>query len=114
AEALSELADVTVAFRGVRAPVESARYQVLAIDPCTPSAADHGDDNATRGLNPLPHVSYCRRLRAFARERGRSYDVVLEKGWRLSGFLVTAFGRQGRPGAVIENDARFWCESLGS
>ena len=114
AEALSELADVTVAFRGVRAPVEAARYQVLAIDPCARSAADHGDDNATRGLNPLPHVSYCRRLHAFARERARSYDVVLEKGWRLSGFLVAAFGRQGRPGAVIENDARFWSEPLGS
>lgn len=113
AEALSDLTDVTVAFRDIRAPVETARYRVLAIDPGARCAVDHGDDNATRGLNPVPHFSYCRRLQAFARERATSYDVVLEKGWRLSGFLVAAFRRQGRPGAVIENVAHLWSQPLG-
>jgi glycosyltransferase involved in cell wall biosynthesis len=113
AEALSDLADVTIAFRGIRTPVETTRYRVLAIDPGSRGAPDYGDDNATRGLNPVRHFSYCRRLQAFARKRATSYDVVLEKGWRLSGLLVAAFGLQGRPGAVIENVAQFWSQPLG-
>jgi glycosyltransferase involved in cell wall biosynthesis len=113
AEAMSEFADVTVAFRSIRGPIEAARYRVVAIEPRGRGATGDRDDNATRGLNPLPHVVYCRRLWGFAKERARSYDLVLEKGWRLSGFLVAAFRRQGLPGALIENDARFWSEPLG-
>jgi glycosyltransferase involved in cell wall biosynthesis len=113
AEAMSEFADVTVAFRSIREPIEGARYRAVAIEARGRRATADRDDNATRGLNPLPHLSYCRRLRAFAKERAKSYDLVLEKGWRLSGFLVAAFGSQGLPGALIENDARFWSEPLG-
>jgi hypothetical protein len=38
---------------------------------------------------------------------------VLEKGWRLSGYLSTAFGQLGIPGVLIENDARCWSEPIG-
>lgn len=113
AEALSEFADVTVAFRSIREPIEVGRYSVVAIEPRARRGSDHADDNATRGLNPWPYAAYCRRLWSFARKRAGSHDLLLEKGWRLSGFLVAAFARQGLPGALIENDARFWSEPLG-
>jgi glycosyltransferase involved in cell wall biosynthesis len=37
---------------------------------------------------------------------------VLEKGWRLSGFLSSAFRSEGVPAVLVENDIRFWTEPL--
>ncbi|MGE0813593.1 MAG: glycosyltransferase family 4 protein [Vicinamibacterales bacterium] len=108
AEALAEWADVTVAFRTLLDPVESLRVRALALDPSAPSGGDLGDDNAMRGLRPVAHLAYCRRLRAFARAAADSFDVVLEKGWRLSGWLAAAATRAGVPGLVVENDVRLW------
>ena len=70
------------------------------------------DDNATRGLYPWQHILYCRTLSSFSRQQASSYDVVLEKGWRLSGYLLDGFRRKGVPGVLIENDVRFWTEPL--
>ncbi len=65
-----------------------------------------------RGLNPLAYLSYLNRIRAFARRFSTSYDVVLEKGWRLSGYLSRAFAAQGTPSVLVENDTRHWSEPV--
>src|SRR5262245_43263127 len=114
ASALSQWADVTVAFRSIQEPVTTGKYKVIAIQPHTRTPSDAKDDNATRGLHPLRHISYCRRLWSFCQREAGSYDVVLEKGWRLSGYLLDGFGRKGIPGVLIENDVRRWTEPLTS
>jgi len=40
--------------------------------------------------------------------------VVLEKGWRLSGYLLDAFRYSGVPGVLIENNVHFWSEPLSN
>jgi glycosyltransferase involved in cell wall biosynthesis len=111
ANALSQWADVTVAFRSIQEPVHTSKYSVIAIEPnaAVPVAKD---DNATRGLHPLQHVSYCRRLWSFSEQQANSYDVVLEKGWRLSGYLLDGFRRRGVPGVLVENNVHHWSEPL--
>jgi len=112
AEALSEWADVTVAFRRVLVPAVSSSYRVMQIDPGPPQTSSHKDDNATRGLRPIDHLAYCRTVWSFGKRHAKSFDVVLEKGWRLSGLLSAAFRSGGVPGIVVENDARFWTEPV--
>jgi glycosyltransferase involved in cell wall biosynthesis len=110
AEALGEFADVTLAFRHA-AQREVAGRRVLTIEPGGGSG-EAADDVAYRGLNPVAHLVYLRRLAAFAHDRDRSFDVVLEKGWRLSGTLLAAFRRRGVPGILVENDIRSWSGSI--
>jgi len=111
AAALGTMADVTLAFR--RGPEGSGDgYRVIAIEPGPPPGAGAVDDVAARGLDPLRHLAYVRRLRAFARARAGDFDVVLEKGWRLSGALLAAFRRHGVPGVLVENDVRWWAEPV--
>lgn len=110
AEALRPLADVTLAFRRIPA---GAAPGVVAIEPDGADAAGAADDVAHRGLDPLAHLAYLRRLRAFARAWAPRVDVVLEKGWRLSGALAAAFRRHGVPGVLVENDVHAWSEPIG-
>ena len=110
AEALGEFADVTLAFRQA-AEREVNGQRVLAIEPGGIDG-EPVDDVAYRGLNPLGHLAYLRRLSGFARQWGPRFDVVLEKGWRLSGTLLAAFGRQGVPGLLVENDIRAWSGTI--
>ena len=112
ATALSERADVTVAFRSISEPVHTNNYNVIAIEPYKTVSGQIKDDNATRGVHPMRHIAYCRRLRSFSEQHASSYDVVLEKGWRLSGYLVDSFRRKGVPGVLIENNVHFWSEPL--
>jgi glycosyltransferase involved in cell wall biosynthesis len=112
AEALSQWADVTVAFRRILRPVDSDAYRVVSIEPDAAGGTVHRDDNATRGFHPLQHLRYCRRLWSFARKEAGSFDVVFEKGWRLSGLLSQAFCHNGVPGILVENDVRLWTEPL--
>lgn len=110
AAALAPHAEVALAFR--RASADAAPdHRVLAIEPSA-GPADARDDVAARGLSPLAHLAYLRRLDAFARRWAPTFDVVLEKGWRLSGALARAFARHGVPGVLVENDARVWAEPL--
>jgi D-inositol-3-phosphate glycosyltransferase len=51
-------------------------------------------------------------LQRFAATSANSFDLVLEKGWRLSGVLLAAFRRHGVPGILIENDVRHWGEPI--
>src|SRR5215831_11104837 len=112
AEALSECADVTVAFKSILEPSVTDKYRVVAIKPENVNGRHFEDDVATRGLNPFSHLCYLRTIRAFARRHASSYDVVLEKGWRLSGYLSRAFVLQGTPSVLVENDVRRWSEPL--
>jgi glycosyltransferase involved in cell wall biosynthesis len=111
ADALSQFADVTLAFRQV-SQREFHTPGILAIEPGGGDDSDPVDDVARRGLNPLDHLAYVRRLAAFAREHGPRFDVVLEKGWRLSGTLASVFRRVGVPGVLVENDVRPWWEPI--
>ena len=112
AAALAEWVDVTVAFRNLAEPPGAAAYQVVAIEPPRESSAAARDDVATRGLNPLHHWRYLRTLKQFAADSAETYDLVLEKGWRLSGYLAREFSRRGTPAVLVENDARHWSEPI--
>jgi glycosyltransferase involved in cell wall biosynthesis len=114
AEALSEWADVTVAFRRILEPIDTNRFKVVALEPWQSNPSGHVDDNGARGLHPLRHLAYCRTVWTFAGDQAGAFDVVLEKGWRLSGLLARACRRAGVPAAVVENDVRLWTEPLDS
>jgi glycosyltransferase involved in cell wall biosynthesis len=86
----------------------------MAIEPHAGYDTGGQDDVATRGLNPLFHLAYLHALRSFARQWAGAYDLVLEKGWRLSGLLAVAFRRRGVPAVLVENDVRCWSEPLGN
>ncbi len=111
-EALSAWTDVTVAFRTLREPFATETFQVIAIEPQGAGGGSRRDDVAARGLNPFSHLAYLNVLRHFARQWAGSFDVVLEKGWRLSGCLAVAFRAHGVPGVLVENDVRNWHEPL--
>lgn len=113
AEALSEWADVTVAFRHVAEAPGAVPYRVESIVDARDAVAVR-DDVAARGLNPLSHLAYMRVLRDYAARSAPGFDVVLEKGWRLSGYLAGQFQRHGVRSLLIENDARIWNEPVRS
>jgi glycosyltransferase involved in cell wall biosynthesis len=113
AAALARCADVTVAFRSVREPPAPEGFTLITIDPSGTEVGAARDDVAFRGLDPRPHLSYLRNLQRFAAASAGSFDLVLEKGWRLSGVLLAAFRRHGVPGVLIENDVHHWSEPLG-
>ena len=112
ASALSQWADVTIAFRSSREAFTTEKFRVITIEPQVEIADQAQDDVTARGLNPLSHLSYLRTLYGFASRWASSFDLVLEKGWRLSGWLLAAFRRQGTPGVLVENDVRYWSEPL--
>jgi glycosyltransferase involved in cell wall biosynthesis len=113
AAALGRWADVTVAFRSLREPLTPAGFDLMTIDPPGAETAAASDDVAFRGLDPRAHLSYLCTLHRFAGEWANSFDLVFEKGWRLSGVLLAAFRRHGVPGVLIENDVRHWGEPIG-
>jgi len=112
AQAMSQCADVTVAFRTIPQTVAPRGFKIIAIDDAGSSRTATRDDVAVRGLNPFAHAAYLRNVRRFAAQAARSYDVVFEKGWRFSGYLAREVMRQGTPSGVIENDVRYWNEPL--
>jgi glycosyltransferase involved in cell wall biosynthesis len=112
AQAMSQWADVTVAFRTIPEAVPPGGFRVTAIANSGSSGAATRDDVAVRGLNPFAHAAYLREVRRFAAEAARSYDVIFEKGWRFSGYLAREVMRRGTPSALIENDVRYWNEPL--
>jgi glycosyltransferase involved in cell wall biosynthesis len=98
----------------MREPVKAEGYDVIAIEPQAEGegAGSRADDVTAEGLNPVTHLAYLRLLRSFARQWANSFDVVLEKGWRLSGSLSAAFRAHGVPGVLVENDVRYWSEPV--
>jgi glycosyltransferase involved in cell wall biosynthesis len=112
ARAMSEWADVTVAFRGIAEPVVGEAFKVISIEEVQPSAHGVTDDVAIRGLNPFVHMNYLHGLRRFAAQVAGTYDIIFEKGWRFSGYLSYQVARYGGRAALIENDCRHWNEPL--
>lgn len=110
ANALSAYADVTVAFRNISEPVTGTSFSTCEIYPTSDIDESARDDVAARGLNPFAHLADLRTLKAFADTASDRYDLILEKGWRLSGYLSTLALQRGTPAVLIENDARFWNE----
>ena len=113
AEALTEFVDVTVAFRQLAEPFSSTAFEITSILPEVQTAGAR-DDVAARGLNPFAHWSDLKAIDRFAKETRGKYDLVMEKGWRLSGYLARAFHESGTPSVLIENDARFWNDPIST
>jgi len=90
AGALGELADTTVAFRGVLEPVAGSNFSVLEIEPGGNRTKTAVDDAALRGVGYREFAEYLGALRRFCQQRLTGFDIVLEKSWLLSG-LVTAW-----------------------
>lgn len=101
AHALSEWADVTVAFRRVADDHLPPGLRVLEIEPGNRSART--DDAAMRGIGYGEFFRFMRALRRFVREDLRPFDVVLEKSWLLSGCVSAACRRRGQLGVPVEN-----------
>ena len=104
ARALSEKADVTVAFRrSLETPDEPFRVVELQ-----PGEAPRGavDDAAVRGTGVADLWRYLGDLRRFV--RAHDFDVVLEKSWLFSGTLGVLYKKRGIPAAVVENVVRVW------
>jgi glycosyltransferase involved in cell wall biosynthesis len=101
ARALSEWADVTVAFRRVADEKPPEKIRVLEIQP-SQGAAGH-DDAATRGVGYAEFYSYVQTLRRFAERELKPFDVVLEKSWLLSGYVSAICRKRGQLGVPIEN-----------
>ncbi len=101
ASALSQWADVTVAFRRLAEKHAPRNVKLLEIQPG--GVVSTVDDTATRGIGYGDFLRYLLDLRAFAKRELGSFDVVLEKSWLLSG-CVSAFCRsRGQLGVPVEN-----------
>jgi glycosyltransferase involved in cell wall biosynthesis len=112
AEALSQWADVTVAFRSVLEPIISKNYEVVEIEPQRERLRHQVDDAAVRGIDLREFIDYIGSLKRFVADRLPSYDIIFEKSWLLSGYVVALCQRRGPPGIVIENVVRVWNEPL--
>ena len=101
AQALSEWADVTVAFRRVADDSRPEKVRVLEIQPGDQAATT--DDAAMRGIGYGDFYQFMRALHRFARQDLREFDVVLEKSWLLSGYVSAMCRKRGQLGVPIEN-----------
>ena len=99
--ALSQWADVTIAFRRVVDQIRPAGVRVLEIEPS--NAVAGVDDAAMKGMGYGQFFSTMRTLRAFVDQELASFDVVLEKSWLLSGYISALCLRRGQLGVPIEN-----------
>lgn len=101
AAALSELADVTVAFRRVADRERPKGMRVIEIEPGDAAAAT--DDAAMRGIGYGDFLRFVRTLRHFANTELEGFDVVLEKSWLLSGYVSSLCRRRGQLAVPVEN-----------
>ena len=112
AAALSQWANVTVAFRSVLEPITPQNYGVVEIEPGMGRLRHRVDDAAVRGMGLREFIDYLGSLKRFVANELPSYDIVLEKSWLLSGYVVALCQHRGIPGVVIENVVRVWNEPL--
>jgi len=101
---LAEHADVTVAFRdGAEGGPPGVR--VLEIEPNRRSAHhdDLRDDAALRGVGYADFLRYMRSLRRFVDSTTGRFDIVLEKGWLLSGYASCRYRSASIPSIPVEN-----------
>ncbi len=102
ARALSRHADMSVAFRRAPEPAATEPFSVLEIQPTAPGVTTP-DDAALRGVGFGEFAAYLAALRRLVLDRLSAFDVVLEKGWLLSGFLSRHCRRVGIPAVPVEN-----------
>jgi glycosyltransferase involved in cell wall biosynthesis len=100
ASALSEWADVTVAFRRIADPNPPKDLRVLEIQP---QAAAATVDDAAPSAGYLPFAQFLRDLRNFAARELPRFDVVLEKSWLLSGYVSSLCTSRGQLAIPVEN-----------
>lgn len=103
AHALSEWADVTVAFRRVLEPVADCAVRVLEIEPGAARHARPVDDAAVRGIGYREFAVYLRAIRRFVDQHLGAFDAVLEKSWPLSGYISDVCRRRGIVAVPVEN-----------
>ena len=111
AAALGQWADVTVAFRSLREPLTPAGFDLMTIDP--PGLGSTRPATTSRSAASIPGRICPILYWGFAAKWANAFDLLFEKGWRLSGVLLAAFRRHGVPGILIENDVRHWGEPIG-
>lgn len=112
AEALSQWANVTVAFCRVFESISPNGYDVVEIGPASGEYPNLVDDAAVRDMSIRQFISYLRSLRQFVEERLGSYDIVLEKSWLLSGYVAALCQARGIPAVAVENILRIWNRPL--
>ena len=104
ATALSEYADVTVAFRRELDQSRQHGLNVLEIDPPkTGQVKTVLDDAAVRGVSVSEFARYAMLLRRFARRELKRFDLVFEKSWTLSGLVSAECRKIGVPAITVEN-----------
>jgi glycosyltransferase involved in cell wall biosynthesis len=101
AGALSQWADVTLAFNRVAQASVPPDLRVLEIQPG--AAAATIDDAAMKGAGYGAFFGFLRKLRRFVDTELTSYDIVLEKSWLLSGYVSSVCRARGQLGVPIEN-----------
>jgi glycosyltransferase involved in cell wall biosynthesis len=101
ARALSEFADVTVAFHRIADPEPPADIKVLEINPAM--RARTLDDAAMRGIGYGLFAGFISRLNRLVDNDLAAFDIVLEKSWLLSGFVSVRCQKRGQLGVPIEN-----------
>jgi len=101
ARSLSRWADVTVAFRRIADAQRPSDLRVLEIEPG--DAAEKVDDASMRGVSLGEFARFMGALRRFADTQLRTFDVVLEKSWLLSGYVSARCVARGQLGVPIEN-----------
>ena len=101
AGALSRQADVTVAFRRLAERIELDGVKTVEIQGGGTTGSP--DDAATSGIGYREFLQYLQALRRFSAETLRSFDIVLEKSWLLSGYLSSLSRKRGQLGVPIEN-----------
>lgn len=101
AAALTEFADVCVAFRRiVEGPIPPG---IQAMEISKRAAGNRPDDSATSGMGLAEFCAYLVELRSFCRVSLRETDLVLEKSWLLSGLVSSRWLRPGQLGIPVEN-----------
>ena len=97
-------ADVTVAFcDGLADAPAGVRIREIAPDRASERSGGLNDDAAMRGIGYRAFMRYMRDLRRFIARTTGEFDVVLEKGWLLSGFASARYRSAGVAAIPVEN-----------
>jgi len=105
ASRLAAAAEVTVAFSdGLEGAPPGVSVREIA-----PGRSSSGgrrpptDDAALRGIGYADFIGFIRALRRFVAATAGDFDVVLEKGWLLSGYASARYRAAGVPSIPVEN-----------
>jgi glycosyltransferase involved in cell wall biosynthesis len=104
ASALTDWADVSVAFRRLLGESRVPGVDVLQIEaPDTRQSQAVVDDAAVRGVSITEFLRYMKAVRRSVRKELVQFDLVFEKSWTLSGLVAAECRKVGVPAIVVEN-----------